>query len=184
MYGMINLAVEDLVRRTAGDDSWERIRDQAGLGSAPFLPMESYPDEVTYSLVEAASEVLALPVQEVLRAFGEHWVLYTAQEGYGELLAMGGATIQEFLLNLHNLHGHVALAFPNLTPPSFWCTDSNERNVRLHYQSTRLGLGPMVVGLVQGLGKLYETEVRVTHDRSVADGAEHDEFLVEYLTAP
>lgn len=181
MYGMINRAVEDLIRRRAGDETWSRVREQAGVGAAPFMAMESYPDEVTYRLVGAASEVLGLPVPEVLGAFGEHWVLYTAQEGYGDLLAMGGTTMQEFITNLHNLHSHVAMGFPHLTPPSFWCTDATATSVRLHYQSTRPGLAPMVVGLLRGLGKVYQTDVRVTHDRCVAEGADHDEFVVEYL---
>jgi hypothetical protein len=40
----------------------------------------------------------------------------------------------------------------------------------------------MVVGLLQGLGEMFRTPVRVTHDRSRDDGAEHDEFLVEFAT--
>lgn len=183
MYGLINRAVEELVRKSAGDEIWHRVREKAGVAESAFIAMESYPDDVTYRLVAAASEILDMPPADVLAAFGEHWVLYTAQEGYGDLLAMGGATLPEFLLNLHNLHAHVAMGFPNLTPPDFWSSGATDTSIRVHYQSTRKGLAPMVVGLLQGLGKLYGTEVRVTHDRSVADGAEHDEFLVEYLGA-
>lgn len=184
MYGMINKAVEELVRRAAGDESWHRVKAQAGITEAAFIDMESYPDDVTYRLVAAASDVLSMPPEDVLAAFGEHWVLYTAQEGYGDLLAMGGDTLPEFLANLHNLHAHVAVGFPKLTPPSFWSTEASEVGARIHYQSTRTGLAPMVTGLLRGLAKLYGTEVRITHDRSVAAGADHDEFVVEYLGRP
>lgn len=181
MYGMINRAIEDLVRSKAGDDTWDRVRERAGLEPAPFIAMESYPDDVTYRLVEASSEELSMGPAEVLEAFGEHWVLYTAQEGYGDLFAMGGATIQEFLANLKDLHSHVAVGFPNLTPPSFWSTDSTDISIRVHYQSTRSGLSPMVVGLLRGMGKLYGAPLEVTHVRRVDEGADHDEFLVEFL---
>lgn len=184
MYGMINRAIEDLVRSRAGDKAWGRVCDQAGVQQAPFITMESYPDDVTYRLVAAASDVLGLPVPEVLAAFGEHWVMYTAQEGYGDLLAMGGTTIQEFLANLESLHAHVAMGFPNLRPPLFWSTEATGASVRIHYQSTREGLADMVVGLLQGLGKIYGTPLRVTHDRRLVDGADHDEFLVEYPDSP
>ena len=183
MYGMINRAVEQLVRTTAGDAAWDQVRELASVAEVKFIAMDSYPDDMTYRLVDAASQVLRLPPEEVLAAFGEHWVLYTAQEGYGDLLAMGGDTLSDFLGNLSNLHAHVAVGFPNLTPPSFWSTDATAESVRVHYQSTRSGLAPMVVGLLRGLGKLYRTKVRITHDRRLAEGADHDEFLVEYLGA-
>jgi len=180
MYGMINRAIEEMVRHRSGDETWALVREEAGVEADSFVAMESYPDDVTYGLVGAVSRVMGMPVPSVLDAFGEHWVLYTAQEGYGDLLAMGGSTIHEFLVNLHNLHSHVALAFPQLRPPSFWCTEVTEGSLRLHYQSARPGLGPMVIGLLRGLGRLYETPVRVTHDRSREDGADHDEFVVEF----
>ena len=56
-----------------------------------FVSNEGYPDGMTYDLVGAASSVLALPAPEVLEAFGRHWVIHTAQEGYGDLMAAGGA---------------------------------------------------------------------------------------------
>jgi two-component system chemotaxis sensor kinase CheA len=34
------------------------------------------PDEVTYKLVGAASEVLGIPPNQVLEAFGEYWIIY------------------------------------------------------------------------------------------------------------
>lgn len=181
MYGMINIAIEELVRRSHGAATWDAIRLKAGVADETFVKMQSYPDELTYQLVEAASSVLGITPPQVLEAFGEHWVLYTAQEGYGDLLAMGGATMPEFLEKLENLHTHVALGFPQLRPPSFWCTDVSPASLRLHYQSTRPGLGPMVIGLLRGLGKLYKTRTRVTHDRTSGNGADHDEFLVQFL---
>ena len=180
MYGLVNRAVEDLVRERFGAPAWERIKQRAGLDVELFISMDAYPDEVTYSLVGAASEELGIPAAQLLQAFGEYWILYTAEQGYGELLRMGGASLLEFLHNLHDLHSHVALTFPQLQPPSFWLSDSTEGSVRLHYQSTRSGLAPMVVGLLHGLGKRFNTPVAVEHARRRDDGADHDEFLIRF----
>ena len=180
MYGLVNQAIEDLIRTTHGDDTWERVKRQAGVDVDVFLAMEAYPDSVSYGLVGAASEVLRTPAADLLEAFGSHWTLYTARKGYGDLIRLGGSSFREFMLNLHALHTRVALIFPRLDPPSFWCTDVGERSLRLHYQSKRPGLGPMVVGLVKGLGALFATEVTVTPARSRDDGADHDEFLVTF----
>jgi Haem-NO-binding len=180
MYGLVNQAIEDLIRKNHGDQVWDAVKHKAGVDVEAFVSMEAYPDAVSYGLVGAASEVLGTPAAQLLEAFGEHWTLYTAQKGYGDLLRTGGSTFKGFMQNLHNLHTHVALSFPHLRPPSFWCTDVTDGTMTLHYQSTREGLGPMVVGLVRGLGRMFATEVTITPTRSRTDGADHDEFLVTF----
>lgn len=142
--------------------------------------MEAYPDDITHRLVKAASAVLNLTPQEIMQAFGEYWVQYTAQEGYGELMDMSGDNLVEFLENLDNLHARVGISFPKLQPPSFECADTEEESLSLHYRSTREGLAPMVIGLVKGLGKRFDTEVDIAQTQSREEGAEHDEFLVKY----
>ena len=72
MYGLVNQALEDFVRRGFGDAAWKQIRDNAGLNLEMFVSMDSYPDEVTYQLVGAATEVLNLDAARILEAFGEH----------------------------------------------------------------------------------------------------------------
>lgn len=180
MYGLVNKAIEDLIRQNHGSRTWERIRARAGVEDAVFVGMNAYPDRITYDLVGAASEELGIPSSELLEAFGEYWILYTAREGYGELLALGGATLEEFLLHLDELHTRVALTFPQLRPPSFRCTALKEGSLRLHYESERPGLAPMVVGLLRGLGRMFDTDVDVTHVVRREDGAHHDEFQLEY----
>jgi hypothetical protein len=183
MYGLVNQAIEDLVRLHHGDAIWDQIKRRAGVQIEAFVRMEAYPDDVSYRLVGAASEVLGQPADRLLEAFGEHWTLFTAQRGYGEILKLGGSSFREFMLNLHALHTHVAHGFPHLQPPSFWCTDVTDSSLRLHYQSSRAGLTPMVVGLVRGLGTMFQTAVDITLDRSRAEGADHDEFVVAFRPA-
>jgi len=180
MYGLVNKAVEDLVISQFGNDKWEAILAKAGLDVEVFVSNESYPDEMTYQLVGAASEILGLPAEQILIAFGEHWVLHTAVESYGPMMKSGGATLKDFLVNLPNFHTRVAMIFPNLQPPRFECTEVTEESLTLHYFTHRPGLQPFVVGLIQGLGKLYETpaEARLTASREA--GADHDEFAIRW----
>ena len=180
MYGLVNRAIEDLVCSRFGEETWETIKQKAGVDVDVFISMDSYPDCTTYRLVAAASETLGISQAQVLEAFGEYWVLYTAKEGYDELLKMSGKTIDQFILNLNNMHARVGLSFPELNPPSFWCTDIREDSMQLHYQSTRAGLAPMVVGLIKGLGIMFQTETEVLQTSHRADGADHDVFLIKY----
>ncbi len=180
MYGLVNKAVEDLVRSRFGDDTWEKIKQQAGVEDEIFISMDAYPDDVTYRLVGAASAVLGISAAQVLEAFGEYWVVYTAKEGYGDTLKMFGDTLPAFLINLDTMHAHVATVFPDLKPPSFRCSDMTDHGMRLHYYSTRAGLAPMVIGLLRGLGVMFNVDLRIAQEAYREAGADHDEFVVEY----
>lgn len=182
MYGLVNKAVQDLVCSRFGEDTWQKIKRKAGVEDDVFVSMDAYPDEVTYNLVGAASEVLGVTPEEVLKAFGEYWVLYTAREGYGDILKMAGSNFLAFVQNLDSLHARVGMSFPELRPPSFRCTDIADGSVTLHYYSTREGLGPMVVGLLHGLGKMFNMELTVVQSARRGEGSDHDEFLIRWMT--
>ena len=183
MYGLVNQALEDFVRRGFGDAAWNRVRGGAGISLDMFVSMDSYPDDITYKLVGAATEVLGMDAPQILEAFGEHWVLYTAQAGYGEMLAMFGSDLRTFLFNLDNLHSHVGMSFSHLRPPSFQVEQIDGTDaLLLHYRSERAGLAPMVIGLLKGLGKRFSQDIRIrqTAHRGPDD---HDIFRIDYGAA-
>src|SRR5437879_2158805 len=123
MYGSVNKAIEELVCSNYGEERWEAIRAAAGCDVEMFIGTESYPDELTYQLVGAASQVLGVGPEAVLRAFGRYWIIHTAREGFGDLLLASGASLPEFLRNLPNFHARLTLIFPDLRPPSFSCSE-------------------------------------------------------------
>lgn len=157
MYGLVNKAVEDLVVTNFGEEKWRTIKARAGVEEEVFISNESYPDSLTYDLVGAASEVLETSAEDILIAFGEHWVLKTASESYGAMMKAGGLSLREFLVNLPNFHTRVSMIYPDLQPPRFECSEVGESSLKLHYFTHRQGLTNFVVGLVQGLGKYYES---------------------------
>ena len=180
---MVNKAVQQLICKDYGEDTWQRIRAKAGVDVEVFMSNESYPDEVTYRLVAAASEELNLPAADILRAFGEHWVLHTALDGYGGLMRAGGNSLPEFLENLPNFHTRVAMIFPKLEPPRFACSDVTPHSLHLHYHTHRPGLEPFVEGLLTGLGKMFNVPVRVELLESRGCGADHDVFALSWHAA-
>ena len=119
MYGMVNKAIQDLVTSKFGEDKWITIKEKGEFEDDFFVSMQQYPDELTYNLVGAASEVLEIDAGSVLEAFGEYWILYTAEEGYGEMLALSGSSLPQFLGNLNMLHERITHIMPNLKPPKF-----------------------------------------------------------------
>ena len=183
MYGVVNKAVEDLVVSTHGAEKWEAIKTKAGVDVSVFISNEPYPDDVTYELVGAACDVLGASSRDILIAFGEHWVLKTGLGHYGALMRSGGNSLSEFLVNLPHFHTRIQLIYPKLEPPSFECSDVQAHSLRLHYFTLRPGLTDFVVGLVQGLGKLYDTPATAALVESKAAGADHDVFEVKWASA-
>ena len=161
MYGLINIAIKDLVTEGYGEDAWNRIRERAGLKDTEFILMDQYEDSVTYDLVGAASEELGVPPTKILEAFGAYWTKYTAVKGYGPLLDSAGTNFPEFLQNLDLMHTRVGTMFPDFVPPSFECRDITEHSLDLHYTSDREGLQHLVIGLLHGLGERFGIEVTV-----------------------
>ena len=76
------------------------------------------------------------------------------------------------------------MIFPQLKPPRFECTDVGANSLHLHYFTHRPGLAAFVVGLMQGLGKMFGTPVTVRLAASRDDGADHDVFVVTWSPGP
>ena len=180
MYGMVNRAVRDMVLARFGTEAWDRIHTKAA-APAEFEKMQGYDDGVTYRLVGAASEVLEIPPETVMRTFGVYWVTETAEKGYGPLLALWGSSFVAFLSNLDALHVRVAETFTSLKPPSFEVVEEGEGALTVFYRSHRAGLAPFVGGLIEGVGQRFNTKVVVELIRSRAvDGGDADVFRVGY----
>ena len=180
MYGLVNKALKELILERFGLELWNKVMVEARIDNDDFISNESYDDETTYSIVGSASKLTGISATELLRAFGEHWVLRTAREGYGAMMETHGGSLPEFLQHLPNFHRRVKLIFPNLQPPRFTVSDTTPTSLNLHYHTHRAGLSEFVVGLLHGLGKSFGSSVSVTQVARKEEGADHDVFLVEW----
>lgn len=180
MYGIVNKAIEDLVKVNFGEDKWIAIKELSGVDIDYFLSNEPYDDEITYKLAGAASEVLGITVGQVLEAFGEWWILKTGKEKYGGLMQAGGSNLKEFLVNLPLFHNRVMLMYPKLTPPEFKVSNIEEKSIHIHYHSKREGLQEFVRGLLSGLGKMYEVPVEIELLQTRDTGSSHEIFKVSW----
>jgi hypothetical protein len=180
MYGIVNKAIEDLVKVNFGEAKWEAVKKRSGVEVDYFLSNEPYDDAITYQLAGAVAEEMEMPVEKVLEAFGEWWILKTGKEKYGGLMQAGGNNLKEFLINLPVFHNRIMLMYPKLTPPEFQVSNVEENSIQIHYFSKREGLQEFVRGLLSGLGKMYETPVRIELLESRNDGKNHEIFKVSW----
>jgi hypothetical protein len=182
MYGLLNRAIEQLVVSLQGEPAWRAVCSHAGLVDAGFVSLQIYDDEITYRLLDAVSQRLNLPADQVLETFGRFWIRYTSEQGYGSMMSVGGHTLREFLGRLNTMHERVETVFPHMSLPLFRVGDIADGEYRLYYASTRTGLAPMVIGLVKGLAERFEQLVTVEwiHAKTAVD--EEDVFVIRQVT--
>jgi hypothetical protein len=178
MYGLVNRGLEELIRKQHGDDAWARICARAGVPEVPFVAMQPYDDAVTYNLVVAAAEETGQPIAALLEVYGEHWIRYTAREGYAHLFELFGGSLGQFLANLDRMHARVGMSFPELRPPVFVARELGNGLYELEYHSTREALAPMVLGLLRGLGQLFGVATEIEQIGARADLG-HDVFRIQ-----
>jgi hypothetical protein len=72
------------------------------------------------------------------------------------------------------------LIYPKLTPPEFKVTDVTENSLCLHYFSKRKGLQEFVRGLLQGLGKMFNTSIILELIQTRDEGSTHEIFKINW----
>lgn len=180
MYGIVNKAIEDLVKANFGEEKWIAVKKRSAIDVDYFLSNEPYDDDITFKLAAATAAEMNMTVEQVLEAFGEWWILKTGKEKYGGLMEAGGQNLKEFLVNLPMFHSRIMLIYPKLTPPEFKVSNIEEKSIHVHYFSKRQGLQEFVRGLMFGLGKMYQTPIIVELLQSRNDGKDHEIFKVSW----
>lgn len=183
MYGLVNQAMRDLLIKRYGKPRWEEICKVAKISSEDFNLVQDYPDALTDQIISAAQKLLGLSPEELLKALGFYWITYTANEGYGDLMAMFGRDFKSCLKNLNRMHSQMGAMLPKLEPPKFLVEDQNPQKILIHYYSIREGLAPMVIGLLEGLAHKFQDKIKITHFKKNTR-SDHDEFEVEFESVP
>jgi Haem-NO-binding len=147
----MNECLEKLVISKFGTETWEYVKERAGceVKNNGFLKLENYQEDATVLLVECVSEQTGLPIEEVYRLYGVHFVEYIMGEGYDNLLYCQGRTLKEWMASINSIHNHVQTMFPTrIDAPEFWCEENNDGTLVLFYKSSR---GALWVPFAQGL---------------------------------
>ena len=181
MYGLINMAIKQLVLDNYGEPGWHQVLEKSTIKQSQFELLTVYDDAITYKLVEGACAVTGKPASEILDLFGRYWVKYAAHAGYEPLFKLFGPTFKECLFNLNRMHDHMGAMMPGLVPPEFYIEkEISPTEYHLIYISQRAGLAPMVGGLMIGLSDRYGIQnLAVEHLGKTEDG-KGDRFHIKW----
>ena len=162
MYGIVNIALEQLIVEENGAEYWDMIRKKAGYEDLIFSYVESYDDAVTEKLVEVASLELGITEEELLEKFGTYWVIKTAQKSYAHFFKMGGKNVREFVTNLDHIHKRLSVSFEKIRAPQFDLLRETENSMTITYTSERQSYLPLTVGLIKGLFQHFKEDGTVS----------------------
>ena len=180
MYGIINQSIQELILRDFGEETWLTILGKSNVDVVEFANHTVYDDAYTYRLATAAAEVLNTSVENVLKLFGEFWILEISLKKYPSMTASGGQNIHEFMNNLPKFHNRVYLTYPHLVAPEF-NVKIEEEGIWVEYHSKRSGLAPLMEGMLYGIIKMFKETMEVRHVKSKARReAEFDLFLMSF----
>ena len=163
VYGLINRAIEELVRSSGDPGLWDTVRARADVAIDYFEGMEVYDDEITSRLVTAAAHELGTTSDELLERFGRYWIVYTGAEGWGPILDGHGNSVLEVLENLDDLHLRLSSSMPHLRAPRFEVVGSSPDRIDVRYRSERDGLASMVTGMLRGLAERFGEQWHIAH---------------------
>ena len=165
MFGLLYQSLERMLIKRFGQEIWDEIKEMIDLNEKDVTTEYTfgihtiYDDKYALDLVNAASEVLGLKQDLILELFGEQFIQFCHEAGYGKILSCLAPNLKDFLATLDTLHEHLTDTYPGMKPPSFTCSE-NESGLIVTYDSARMGLESVVVGIIKSIARgIFQQEV-------------------------
>jgi len=166
--GIIFNLAEEVVTQAHGARIWDDVLERAGFVGA-YTSLGSYPDEELMGLVRAASEILGVPKQVVVRDVGEGAIPLLAVR-YPQFFAPH-TTTRQFVLTLNDIiHPEVRKLYPGANVPEFDFETSDADALVIGYRSSRQ-LCALAEGFIIGAATHYGEQAEVEQTQCMHSGA-------------
>ena len=119
---------------------------------------------------------------EFFEEMGYFFVQFVGEFGYGDVLALLGRQLRDFLNGLDNLHEYLKFSYPRLRAPSYFCDNETETGLHLHYRSKRRGFVHYTMGQLKAIGETFyniKLEISVI-DQEVKFDTVHVSFQLSF----
>ena len=175
MKGIVFNLLEQVVTQHHGEAVWEELLDRTGLSGA-YTSLGSYPDDQVAALVGAASEMLAIPPDAVLRWFGTE-AMPLLKERFPAFFAPHNSTLS-FVKSVNSIiHPEVRKLYAGAGCPHFQFSDTDDGGLRVGYNSSRR-LCALAHGFIEGAAREFGETTIVSHVTCMNHGDERCELTV------
>ena len=178
MKGVVFDILRDMIESQYGLEGWQAILDKAG-SDGIYVSTKTYADADLMGLVDAASDITNIPVNDLVFSFGEFMVpnFYKRFPNFFS----DALNFIKFLVSVDQIiHVEVRKLFPDAGLPTFDYSDENENALTMIYKSPRK-LCQLAEGLISGSAKHFNQKYKMTHDPCMHSGSDHCVFKVELL---
>ncbi len=161
MKGVIVACLSQLVSERFGDEKLSEIMASCGMDPRrKFIATEDIPEEQALQMLKTTCEVLNVSMEQAAEAFGDYWVNVYAPKIYG-VYYRNVASARDFLLKMDEVHVKTTKNMENAMPPRFDYQWEDDSTLLMTYKSSR-NLIDICVGLVKGVGKYFQEDLKVT----------------------
>lgn len=177
MKGIIFNLLENAVSTEFGEETWDKLLDEANLSGA-YTSLGSYADDEIVALVSVASKTLNLSPSDVLRWFGQRAMplLFARHSGFFS----EHAETRSFLLSLNNIiHPEVHKLYPGAITPMFDFGADDDGGLIIGYSSPRK-LCALAEGFIRGAAEHFHEQVEIDQQQCMHEGASKCVFHVRF----
>ncbi len=177
MHGIVMKGLQEFVVETTDKSTWRAIKDEATDRPEFYMPLEVYPDEELYSILEVAVEELETPQDDLLVEFGiflmkrlmdVYYIYFDDEWDAIDVIANVEEAIHESLR---------ARETTSFTPPKLGIQRLNEDIVAVEYRSDR-GLIALAEGLIRGIEAEYDEPLEIEKREATTGVDDHCLFVI------
>ncbi|WP_308916921.1 heme NO-binding domain-containing protein [Jannaschia sp. LMIT008] len=155
MHGIICKAVETYLTAQYGQDSWARIAEDAGFDALHFEAVRIYDDSLIRRIFEASTDVVGVRPAALLEDMGTWICTHPPLEPVRRLFRFSGATFEEMLFALDEVHERARMALPDLELPVLSLIEMGGGKYRVASTWATPGAGAVVIGILRAMADDY-----------------------------
>ena len=163
MHGLINRSIQSFVCDSYGTDIWIDLTQRADLDFVEFEAMLMYDDAVTPRVLDAMSEVLCRPRDDIMEDIGTYLVSHPSFEAVRRLLRFGGVNFEDFLHSLDDLPDRARLAVSDLNLPRIELRAHANGQFSLICDAPVAGYGHVMMGILRVMADDYGALALLEH---------------------
>ena len=163
MHGLINRSIQSFVHDSYSADVWKEIAAKANLDFVEFEAMLSYEDALTPRVLNAASQVLQRPRNDIMEDIGTYLVSHPTFESLRRLLRFGGVDFEDFLHSLDDLPDRARLAVSDLDLPEMDMIEHGDGQFSLVCAAPVAGYAYVMMGILRVMADDYGALALLDH---------------------
>merc|ERR1712106_1006715 len=155
MCGLIFENFSGYIKVKYGEDAWDNVRRLANIDPPTFSIHQVYPEQLLGKIAKKTFTTLGCNADEFFEGMGFYFIEFAAQYGYGDVLALLGRELRDFLNGLDNLHEYLKFSYPRIRAPSYFVDQETPQGLMLHYRSKRRGFSAYTIGQLKAVAETY-----------------------------